>query len=126
VFQSSIINNTASPMRRSDVMVGVDYDSDLNQVKNLIKEALIPLEGIQLEPAPMVLVHELAASTINLKVRFWVDSRQQSFLQVTSTVTQAVKEKLASAQIEMPTEIYTIMLREPADSLSPLGLIPSE
>ncbi|MBD2652065.1 mechanosensitive ion channel family protein [Synechocystis sp. FACHB-383] len=126
VFQSSIINNTASPIRRSDVMVGVDYDSDLNQVKNLIKEALIPLEGIQLEPAPMVLVHELAASTINLKVRFWVDSRQQSFLQVTSTVTQAVKEKLASAQIEMPTEIYTIMLREPADSLSPLGLIPSE
>ncbi len=126
VVQSSIINNTASPMRRSDVIVGVDYDSDLNQVKNLIKEALIPLEGIQLEPAPMVLVHELAASTINLKVRFWVDSRQQSFLQVTSTVTQAVKEKLASAQIEMPTEIYTIMLREPADSLSPLGLIPSE
>ncbi|MBE9197330.1 mechanosensitive ion channel family protein, partial [Synechocystis sp. LEGE 06083] len=66
------------------------------------------------------------ASTINLKVRFWVDSRQQSFLQVTSTVTQAVKEKLASAQIEMPTEIYTIMLREPADSLSPLDLTPTE
>ncbi|MBE9242412.1 mechanosensitive ion channel family protein [Synechocystis salina] len=126
VFQSSIINNTASPMRRSDVMVGVDYDSDLNEVKTLIEEALSSIEGIQLEPAPMVLVHELAASTINLKVRFWVDSRQQSFLQVTSTVTQAVKEKLASAQIEMPTEIYTIMLREPADSLSPLDLTPTE
>ncbi|MBE9175780.1 mechanosensitive ion channel family protein [Synechocystis salina LEGE 06155] len=126
VFQSSIINNTASPVRRSDVVVGVDYNSDLDQVKTLIKEALSSIAGIQLEPAPMVLVHELAASTINLKVRFWVDSRQQSFLQVTSTVTQAVKEKLASAQIEMPTEIYTIMLRESADSLSSLGLIPSE
>ncbi|UAJ74213.1 mechanosensitive ion channel family protein [Synechocystis sp. PCC 7339] len=126
VFQSSIINNTASPMRRSDVMVGVDYDSDLNQVKTLIEEVFRSIEGIQLEPAPMILVHELAASTINLKVRFWVDSRQQSFLQVTSTVTQAVKEKLASAQIEMPTEIYTIMLRESADSLSPLGLTATE
>ncbi|WP_409350543.1 hypothetical protein [Synechocystis salina] len=126
MFQSSIINNTASPMRRSDVMVGVDYDSDLNQVKTLIEEVLSSIEGIQLEPAPMILVHELAASTINLKVRFWVDSRQQSFLQVTSTATQAVKEKLASAQIEMPTEIYTIMLREPADLLSPLGLTATE
>lgn len=116
VFQSSIINNTASPVRRSDVMVGIDCDADLTQAKTLIEEALRSVAGIQLEPAPLILVHELAASTINLKIRFWVDSRQQSFLTVTSAVTQAVKEKLASAHIEMPTEIYTLMFRESAHS----------
>jgi small-conductance mechanosensitive channel len=117
VFQSSIINNTASPMRRSDVMVGIDYDADLTEVKTLIQEALRSITSIQSEPAPLVLVHELAASTVNLKVRFWVDSRQQSFLTVTSTVTQVIKEKLTAAQIEMPTEIYTILFREPDNSL---------
>lgn len=114
VFQSSIINNTASPMRRSDVMVGIDYDANLTEVKTLIEEALKPILGIQSQPSPLVLVHELAASTINLKIRFWVDSRQQSFLTVTSAVTQAIKEKLADAHIEMPTEIYTLMFRDPA------------
>lgn len=98
-------------------MVGIDYDADLTEVKTLIQEALQSITSIQSEPAPLVLVHELAASTVNLKVRFWVDSRQQSFLTVTSTVTQAIKEKLTSAQIEMPTEIYTIMFRESANSL---------
>lgn len=122
VFQSSIINNTASPVRRSDVIVGIDYDSDLSEVKTLINEALRTIEEIQSEPPPLVLVHQLAASTVNLKIRFWVDSRQQSFLQVTSTVTQAIKEKLTSAHIEMPTDIYTIMFREPINLASSVPL----
>jgi small-conductance mechanosensitive channel len=112
VFQSSIINNTASPVRRSDVMVGVDYDADLNTARQAILEALMLVQGIESEPAPLVLVQELAASTVNLKVRFWVNSRQQSFLQVTSDAAQAIKDKLQAVGIEMPTEIYTLTFRD--------------
>ncbi|MBF2090005.1 MAG: mechanosensitive ion channel family protein [Synechococcales cyanobacterium K44_A2020_017] len=112
VFQSSIINNTASPVRRSDVMVGVDYDADLNTARQAILEALMLVQGIESEPAPLVLVQELAASTVNLKVRFWVNSRQQSFLQVTSDAAQAIKDKLQVVGIEMPTEIYTLTFRD--------------
>lgn len=111
VFQSSVINNTASPVRRSDVIVGVDYDADLNTVRQVILEALTQVQGIETEPEPLVLVQELAASTINIKVRFWVNSRQQSFLQVTSDAAQAIKEQLQTCHIEMPTEIYTLMFR---------------
>lgn len=112
VFQSSIINNTASPVRRSDVMVGIDYDADLNTARQAILEALMLVQGIESEPAPLVLVQELAASTVNLKVRFWVNSRQQSFLQVTSDAAQAIKDKLQVVGIEMPTEIYTLTFRD--------------
>lgn len=111
VFQRSITNNTASPIRRSDVIVGIDYDADLNQARQIIAAALQQVEGLELDPAPLVLVQELAASTVNLKVRFWVNSRQQSFLQVTSAVTQVIKEQLQAAHIEMPTEIYTLTFR---------------
>ncbi|HEY9818879.1 MAG TPA: mechanosensitive ion channel family protein [Candidatus Obscuribacterales bacterium] len=112
VFQSSVINNTASPVRRSDVMVGVDCDADINAARQAILDALTLVPGIEVEPAPLVLVQELAASTVNLKVRFWVNSRQQSFLQVTSDAAQAIQEKLRAVGIEMPTEIYTLMFRD--------------
>ncbi len=112
VFQSSITNNTASPVRRSDVFVGIDYAADLNRACQVIANAVGSVTGIESEPAPLVLVHELAASTINLKVRFWVNSRQQSFLQVSSDATQAIKEQLQAAQIEMPTEIYTLHFQD--------------
>lgn len=112
VFQSSITNNTSAPVRRSDVIVGIDYDADLNTARQAILTAVMKVQGIEPEPLPLVLVQELAASTVNLKVRFWVNSRQQSFLQVTSDVIQAVKEQLQAVHIEMPTEIYTLTFRD--------------
>ena len=111
VFSASIINNTASPRRRSSVMVGVDYDADLTHAKQVIQTALASLPGLEKEPPPEILVMELAASTVNLEVRFWVDSRRLGFLTMTSQVCQRIKEALQQADIEMPTDIYTLMFR---------------
>ncbi|WP_313887361.1 mechanosensitive ion channel family protein [Nodosilinea sp. LEGE 07088] len=112
VFQSSVVNNTDSPVRRSDVMVGIDYDADITTARQVIIEAVTPIKGVEPEPPPLILVHELAASTVNLEVRFWVNSRRQSYLQVTSAAAQAIKEGLQAAGVEMPTEIYTLTFRD--------------
>ncbi len=56
-------------------------------------------------------MRELAASTVNIEVRFWVNSRRLPFLEMTSQVAQAIKEALMQAGIEMPTDIYTVRLR---------------
>jgi small-conductance mechanosensitive channel len=112
VFQSSVVNNTDSPVRRSDVIVGIDYDDDIDTARQVITEAVAQVEGVEPEPPPLVLVQELAASTVNLEVRFWVNSRRQSFLQVTSAASQAMKEQLQAAGITMPTEIYTVTFRD--------------
>ena len=112
VFQASIINNTASPRRRSSVMVGIDYGEDISNAIAVIKQVLDNMEQVEKNPAPDVLVNELAASTVNLEVRFWVDSRRSGFLATTSKVAQAVKEALEAANIDMPTDIYTLIVRE--------------
>ncbi|MCT7965282.1 mechanosensitive ion channel family protein [Laspinema sp. D1] len=111
VFSSSITNNTASPRRRTSVIVGVDYEADINQAKAAILKALEELDLVEPSPAPEVLVQELAASTINLEIRFWVDSRRAEFLEMTSQGAQRIKEALDAANIEMPTEIYTLTFR---------------
>ncbi|ELS04132.1 small-conductance mechanosensitive channel [Xenococcus sp. PCC 7305] len=112
VFQASIINNTASPKRRSSVMVGIDYEEDIDKAIAVIHQALQNLKEVETQPQPDILVKELAASTVNLEVRFWVDSHRAGFLATTSKVTQAVKEALEKANIDMPTDIYTLIMRE--------------
>ena len=112
VFQASIINNTASPRRRSSVIVGIDYGEDISEAISVISRVLETAVEVETNPAPDVLVQELAASTVNLEIRFWVDSRRTGFLVTTSKVAQAVKEALEAADIEMPTDIYTLILRQ--------------
>jgi small-conductance mechanosensitive channel len=111
VFQSSIVNNTESPVRRSDVIVGIDYEDNITAARQVITKAVTQVEGVEKDPPPLILVHELAASTVNLEILFWVNSRRQSFLQVTSAASQAIKESLQAAGIDMPTEIYTLTFR---------------
>jgi small-conductance mechanosensitive channel len=113
VFQSSITNNTASPVRRSSVMVGIDYDADVDRAMQVIKDHVMGVEGVETNPEPLVLVRELAASTVNLETMFWVNSRRQSFLQVTSRVLETIKLALQAEDIEMPTDIYTVMFKTP-------------
>ncbi|MDJ0726709.1 MAG: mechanosensitive ion channel [Prochloraceae cyanobacterium] len=115
VFQASIINNTASPRRRSSVIVGIDYAENIDRVKQIIYKTLDRIAKVEKTPNPYVLVQELAASTVNLEICFWVDSRRAGFLATTSEVTQAVKEALEGENIEMPTDIYTLSFRNLPD-----------
>lgn len=117
VFSASITNNTASKYLRSSVFVGIDYDANIIEAREVIIRAISNLDRVQLEPIPEVLVSELAASTVNLEVRFWVDSRRAGFLETTSIVAQKVKEALQEYDIEMPTEIYTLLLKDVPEEL---------
>lgn len=98
VFQSSITNNTASPVRLSSVTVGVDHSANLPDLFNRIQQQVKQIEGVERDPEPVVLVRELTLSTVNLEAQFWVNSRKQSFLQVTSRVLAAIQLTLQAAQ----------------------------
>ncbi|WP_083260385.1 mechanosensitive ion channel family protein [Cyanobacterium sp. IPPAS B-1200] len=124
VFQSSIVNITASPFRRSSIILGVEYDSDLDFVKQIIRATVVNTEGVESEREIMILVTELIPSTVNIEVLFWVNSRRQSFLKVTSDVCQGIKEVLEKENIKTPTNSYVITLDNP--SLLQGGLHPTD
>ncbi len=121
VFSASITNNTASKYLRSSVFVGIDYDANIVDAREVIIKAISALDRVQPDPVAEVLVSELAASTVNLEVRFWVDSHRAGFLETTSIVAQSVKEALQEYDIEMPTEIYTLLLKDVPDALKQNG-----
>ncbi|NJR14976.1 MAG: mechanosensitive ion channel family protein [Calothrix sp. CSU_2_0] len=110
VFTAIITNNTACTCRRSSIMIGIDYGSDITRVKQIINDAILKIKEVEKDPKPDILVRELAASTVNVEVRFWVNSQRLPFLEITSLVAQVIKETLTQAGIEMPTDIYTVRL----------------
>ncbi|HSM83607.1 MAG TPA: mechanosensitive ion channel family protein [Nodosilinea sp.] len=118
VFQSSITNNTASPIRLSSVTVGIAHDANLSDLLSRIQQQIDEIDGVELDPQPIVLVRELTPSTVNLEAQFWVNSRKQSFLQVTSQVLAAIKLTLQQAQFA-ETNAPEAMAVEPIPNESP-------
>ncbi|WP_309739573.1 mechanosensitive ion channel family protein [Chamaesiphon sp. OTE_20_metabat_361] len=119
VFTATIINNTASEFRRSSLTIGINYDTDIGQVKEIIHQAALTVESIVADPPLEILVRELAAGAVKIEVRFWVSSRRLSFLESTSQVAQSIKEAIKAAGIDLPNEIYTVQFKDPPQIFDP-------
>ncbi|MFT7178812.1 MAG: small conductance mechanosensitive channel [Oceanospirillaceae bacterium] len=69
-----IINASAKPTRRIDLIIGVGYGDDLQKAERLLLECIAADERILAEPVATVAVAELAENSVNFVVRPWVNS----------------------------------------------------
>lgn len=111
VFTSTVTSNTASPYRRREFIVGIGYDDDIRRAQEIALQTVRGVQGVAMEPAPDVLVDDLAASTVNLKVRFFTNSQRADYLRVGSDCMRLVKEAFDKAKISMPTDINTVVIQ---------------
>lgn len=72
---SVIINYNRMETRRVDWIIGVDYGSDLEKVKAVVDELIRQDERILTEPAPMIALHALDSSSVNVTIRVWVSGK---------------------------------------------------
>lgn len=109
IFKSTIINYSASPIRRETIDVGVGYDASIARAQEIIMEMLKAHEAVTAEPLPMVLVDALGASTVNIKAYFWVDARNYSVLKVKSAILRQIKRVLTEEGISMPDDAREVI-----------------
>ena len=100
VFGSTIENLTHNKVRRVDVAVGVAYDADLRQTRQVLESAIHVIPGAAPAPPAQVVLVDLGGSSVNWEVRVW--TRPENYLDVKQHVTAAVKEALDAAQIGIP------------------------
>lgn len=71
VWGSSIINFTWNDTRRIDMEAGVSYSDDLDKVIKVTMAVLTSHPKVLKDPAPLVVVREMADSAVLLNVRPW-------------------------------------------------------
>jgi len=96
----NIINYTTQGTRRVDLVIGVSYDADIKQTKDLLMSQLTSHPKVLKEPAPTVSVLELADSSVNFAVRPWCNA--EDYWAVYFEITENSKLALDAAGIEIP------------------------
>lgn len=71
---SSMVNVSRESTRRVDMKFGTSYGDDVDKTKNVLKSLIAADTRILKDPAPLVVLSELAESSVNYTVRVWVNS----------------------------------------------------
>ena len=102
VYTNSILVRTAYNTRRVKFVVGIGYLDDIEHARRTIRGVLEKTEGVLRDPGPWIYVDELAGSSVNMKIYFWVTSQQANVLKVSDEVATGIKYALDKAGIDMP------------------------
>jgi small conductance mechanosensitive channel len=100
VMGNPIVNFSAQPTRRIDLLVGVGYQHDPQQALQVIAKVLAAEPRLLDEPQPTLWVSQLGESSVDLAVRPWV--RSEDYWAVRSDLLRNIKQALEAAGIEIP------------------------
>ncbi len=109
VYKNNIRNFTTNVNRREDFVVGIGYDDSINEAQEIARKVLADHVAVLNDPEPSVLVEDLGKSTINLRVYFWLNGQEHSWLKVRSSVIRLVKLAYQKHGISMPDEAREIV-----------------
>ena len=69
---NAIVNYSKQDTRRIDWVFGVEYGEDYEKVKTVLEKIVATDNRILKTPAPFIALDELAASSVNVRLRIWV------------------------------------------------------
>ncbi len=113
LFTNSVTVNTAFDNRRLEYDIGIGYGDDIDRAKQLIMEAMQSVDEVLQNPAPDVLVMELAESTVNIRARWWINPpRRADDLTSRDRVLTAIKKKLVANGVDLPFPTQVILFHD--------------
>lgn len=108
LFQNPLTNYTRYGKRRADITGGVSYGEDLRRVREVALEALKHVPNVIAEDTTF-LFEELGDSSINFRIRIWVDSNQfGDYLKFINDVIITLKDGFEENDIVIPFPITTL------------------
>jgi small-conductance mechanosensitive channel len=114
VLRKPVVNYTADGFFRHEFTVGIGYENDIDAAKELIERVLREHDEVVHDELhqSFVVEDELAASTVNLKVLFWVDTvdYRRAAIVLRGMLIRLVKERLSAAGFNLPADIRELKL----------------
>jgi small conductance mechanosensitive channel len=114
LFTNSVTVNTAFESRRMEYDVGIGYGDNIDEAKRLMLEAIYSVDEVLRDPAPDVLALELAESSVNIRVRWWITPpRRMDDLSSRDKVISAIKQKVyVENGIDLPYPTQQILFHD--------------
>lgn len=100
VSSAVIVNFSACTTRRLDIIFSIGYSDDFNKAKQIISDIITNHPLALDEPAPVVRVCEMAASSINITSRVWVST--ENYWNLNFDLLEQVKTAFDKEGISIP------------------------
>lgn len=108
VFTDAVKVSTAYPSRRTDLAVGVDYNTPLSKAMMILEEAIRGISGVLESPNPEIDVVNFGDSSIDFIVRYWTYPQKKQLRNVQTKAMMNIKQALDKAEIGIPYPIRTV------------------
>ena len=100
IWGNVIRNASANDRRRTNEVVGISYDDDIERAQEVAKEVVMNMEHVLADPAPAVLVTSLGESSVNLSIRAWFPTKE--YFGSCCELRKAVKLRFDAEDITIP------------------------
>ena len=100
VSTSTLINYSSESTRRVELVFGISYDDDIDKAKALLAKIIHADKRVLQSPEPLIAVHTLGASSVDIIVRVWGSS--EDYWPLTFDLTETVKKAFDEASISFP------------------------
>lgn len=100
VSNDSLINYTANDKRRIDYNIGVDYDTDIDYVKEIVGEIIKSEDRILDMPEPIIGLGEYGPSAIIFHIKVWVNT--EDYWKVYYSFNEDIKRVFNKKGISFP------------------------
>jgi len=98
--EGSLVNYTTLGKLRLDLVVSVDYSTDIDRLKQILAEVLAGEAQVLSEPKPTIGLLEMADSSLNFAVRPWVTP--QDYVPARFAIQESIKKRLDAEGISIP------------------------
>ncbi len=96
----NIVNWTVKGTRRVDMVMGIGYDDDIDEAKQIMADVLAKDSRILKDPAPQIAMVELADSSVNFVVRPW--AKASDYWGVYMDAHEAIKKAFDAQGVSIP------------------------
>ncbi len=111
IMRRDIINYTMSGSDiRLRIPFGIAYESDIEKAKDLLISTAREVNGVKLDPLPVVIVRGCGPSEVNLQLRVWIeDARARR--RIADEITEQAILMFSKGDVEIPYPKQEIYLR---------------
>jgi len=111
IIKNPLYNYTIDGFLRKSFVIGVDYQTDLDAARKIIKDAVANVPGVQTENRkPATIVSEFGTSTVNITVQYWVNTfdKVHSGTDIQNQIMRDCYKALDQAGVSMPGNVVEL------------------